>query len=71
MRAPVIMTYLEVNDDQDDNDCSYQVGDVRRVLPIECLLDSVKLIRLGQKEVEKRDDGSFEFSTLLCADGDG
>ena len=70
MRAPVIMTYLEVNDDQDDNDCGYQVGDVRRVLPIECLLDSVKLIRLGQEEVEKCDDGSFKFGTLLCADGD-
>ena len=71
MRTPAIMTYLEVNDDQDDDDCRYQVGDVWRVLPIECLLDSVKLIRLGQEEVEKRDDCSFEFGTLLCADGDG
>merc|ERR1712051_807967 len=52
---------LEVNDDQDDDDGGYQVGDVWRVLPIECLLDSVKLILLGQEEVEKCDDGSFEF----------
>ena len=71
MRAPAIMTYLEVNDDQDDDDGGYQVGDVRRVLPIECLLDSVKLILLSQEEVEKRDDCSFEFSTLLCANCNG
>ena len=41
MRAPEIMTYLEVDDDQDDNDSGYQVGDVRGVLPIEGLLDGV------------------------------
>ena len=71
MRAPAIMTYLEVDDDQDDNDGGYQVGNVRRILPIEGLLDGVKLVLLGQEEVEKCDDGSFELSTLLCADGDG
>ena len=70
MRVPAIKTYLEVDDDKDDNDCGYQVGDVWCVLPIECLLDGVKLVLLGQEEVEKGDDGSFEFSTLLCADGD-
>jgi hypothetical protein len=32
---------LEVDDDQDDNDGSYQVGYVRRILPIEGLLDGV------------------------------
>ena len=65
------MTYLEVNDDQDDNDGGYQVGNVRSVLPIEGLLDGVKLVLLGQEEVEKGDDGSLELSTLLRADGDG
>ena len=65
------MTYLEVDDDQDDDDSGYQVGDVRSVLPIEGLLDGVQLVLLGQEEVEKGDDGSFEFSTLLRADGDG
>ena len=71
MRAPAIMTYLEVDDDQDDDDGGYQVGNVRRILPIEGLLDGVKLVLLGQEEVEKGDDGSFELSTLLRADGDG
>merc|ERR1712051_37944 len=32
---------LEVDDDQDDDDSGYQVGDVRSVLPIEGLLDGV------------------------------
>ena len=71
MRAPAIMTYLEVDDDQDDDDGGYQVRNVRRILPIEGLLDGVELVLLGQEEVEKCDDGTFELSTLLRADGDG
>jgi hypothetical protein len=33
-------------------------------------LKSVKLVWLGQEEVEKSDDGALEFSSLISSDGD-
>ena len=65
------ITYLEVDNDQNDDNCGDQVGDIWRVLTVESLLQRVDLVLLGAQEVEESDDGSFELSTLLCADSDG
>lgn len=65
------LTYLEIDDDEDDEDCGEQIAYIRRVLPIESLLQGVELVRLGQQEVEESNDGALELSALLRADGDG
>merc|ERR1712051_1083212 len=52
---------------QNDRD----IGGVEQLDRVWVGLTSDELILLGQEEVEKGDDGSFEFSTLLRADGDG
>jgi hypothetical protein len=62
---------LEIDDDEDDEDCGEQIAYIRRVLPIESLLQGVELVRLGQQEVEESNDGALELSALLRADGDG
>ena len=65
------MTYLEVDDDQDHNDSGDQVGHIRRVLSVECLLQSVESILLSEQEVEECDDSAFKLGSLIRADGDG
>ena len=65
------MTYLEVDDDEDDEHSCEQVGDIGRVLPVEGLLQGEELVRLRQQEVEKCDNGTLEFGTLLRTDRDG
>ena len=63
-------TYLEVDDDEDNNDGGDEVADVGRVLAVKGLLQRVELVLLGEQEVEQRDDGTFELGTLLRADCD-
>ena len=70
--APVLegLTYLEVNDDEDDKDSGHQVADVRCVLPIEGLLQGIELVRFCEQEVEKSDDCTLKLGTLLGTNGD-
>ena len=63
-------TYLEINDNECHDNCSEQVAEVWSVLPINSLLNTIELVRLGQKEVEKSDDGTLEFSSLVSSNGD-
>lgn len=62
-------TYLEI----DDNECHYhsgeEVAEVWRVLPVDSLLDTIKLVWLSQKEMEQSDDGSLELSSLVGSNG--
>ena len=37
-------------------------------MPVEGLLESVKLVWLGQHEMEESDDGAFEFGSLISSD---
>lgn len=64
------MTYLEVNDNQSDDEGSDQVAEVWSILSVEGLLQSVKLVWLGQQEVEQGNDAAFEFSSLVSSNGD-
>ena len=70
--APVLegLTYLEVNDDEDDKDSGHQVADVRRVLSIEGLLQGIELVRFCEQEVEKSDDSTLKLGTLLGTNSD-
>ena len=65
-----INAYLEVDDNEDDNDSGDQIRDIGRVLPIEGLLQCENLVLLSQEEVEKGNDCTFELSSLLGTDGD-
>jgi hypothetical protein len=60
---------LEVNDDQSNDDGGDQVAEVWSILSVEGLLESVELVWLGQEEVEKSDDASLEFSSLISSNG--
>jgi len=61
---------LEVNDNENDNDCGDKVHKVGSVLPVEGLLESVEHCWLGHSKVEKSNNSSLEFGTLICSDGD-
>lgn len=64
-------TYLEVDDDEDNDNRGDQVADIGRVLTVEGLLKSKDLVGLGEEEVEESDDGAFELDTVLGLDRDG
>jgi hypothetical protein len=61
---------LEVDNDEDDDDGGNQVEKIWSILSVEGLLQSVKLVWLGKHEVEKSDDGTLEFGSLVSSDGD-
>jgi len=61
---------LEINDNECHNNCSEKVAKIWCVLSINCLLDTIELIWLGQQEVEKSDDATLEFSSLISSNGD-
>ena len=63
------VTYLEIDDDESHDYCGEQIAEIWSVLPINSLLDTIKLVRLGQEEVEKSDDGSLEFGSLISSNG--
>ena len=69
--TPSKNTYLEVNNDQEHNHGGNQVEQVGGVLAIESLLESAEFVGLGDEQVEKSDDGSFELGSRLRADGHG
>jgi len=60
---------LEIDDHKGDDDGGQEVAEIWCILAIEGLLQSIELVRLGQEEVEKGDDGSLELSTLISSDG--
>ena len=64
-------TYLEVDDDEDNDNRGNQVADIGRVLTVEGLLKSKDLVGLGEEEVEESDDGAFKLDTVLGLDRDG
>ena len=60
-----IQTYLEVDDNKGDDNSGHEVAKVGSVLAVESLLETVELVGLSEKEVEKSDDCTFEFSALV------
>lgn len=62
---------LEVDDNEGHDNGSQQVGNVGRVLSPEGLLKGVKLVLLGEQEMEQSNDSAFKLSTLLSTDGHG
>ena len=47
----LLHTYLEVDDHQEDGDGGEEVGDIGKILPVECLLQSPHLHMQMQLEI--------------------
>lgn len=62
-------TYLEVDDDKDDNDSGNEIQQIWSILSVECLLEAIQLVWLGKQEVEQSNDGTFELSSLISSNG--
>ena len=62
---------LEIDDNKHDNHGSNQVAKIWSVLSVESLLKPIKLVRFGEHEVEKSNDGSLKFSSLVSSNGSG
>ena len=63
--------YLEVDDDQEDEDGGEQVVQVGETLSVESLLEGGDLVGFRDQEVEESNDGSFVLSTSFSDDGNG
>lgn len=64
------VTYLEVNDHKEHNDCGRETGNVGGVFTEEGVLEGKNLVTLGQKRVEKGNNCAFELSVLFCLNRD-
>jgi hypothetical protein len=62
---------LEVDDDDEDEYGSQEIGQVGKVLTIESLLERTKLITSGDHQVEECNNSSFEFSSTSSVEGGG
>jgi len=62
---------LEVNDNYKDENGRQEVGQVGKVLAVECLLECTKLITSGDHQVEQCNYSSFEFSSTSSIEGSG
>lgn len=62
---------LEIDDGGEDYNGCEKVHDVREVLAVEGFPECSLLVWPGQEEMEKRDDGTFEFRTPAGIDGRG
>jgi hypothetical protein len=69
--STVMITYLEPNDNEHDDNGGGQVTEVGGVLTLEGLIDTVHRVRLGHDEMEGGDDGALELSALVRTDGHG
>ena len=62
---------MEVDDDHEDERSRDEVGDVGEVLSVKRLNEGRPLVVPRDEEVEERDDGSLELSSLTGVDGGG
>ena len=62
---------LEVDHDQEDQDCGEQVGDVGHVRPVKRLLECAHLVAAGDEQVEQGDDGALELGATAGVHGGG
>ena len=62
---------LEVDHHEEDQNRGQQVGDVRQVGAVECLLERAHLVSAGDEEVEERNDSTLELGTLASVHSRG
>lgn len=65
-----VVTYLEVDNYQNNHECSEEIRQVWGILAQHRLIEGLPFILLGQHEVEKSDNSTFKFSSLLSSDCD-
>ena len=59
---------LEVDNNENHNYCCDQVEKIWCILPIECLLQAIQFVWFCEHEMEKSNDSTFEFSSLVSSD---
>jgi hypothetical protein len=62
---------LEVDDDGKDDNGGQEVHDIGQSFPVECFLERSRLVVPGKQQVEKGNDGTFEFGSSTSVDGVG
>ncbi len=60
---------LQEDDSDEDNSSGQEVGDVGQVGSVESLAQSLGLVRLGDEQVEERNDSTLELHAASSADG--
>jgi len=60
---------LEVDHNQEDQDCGKQVGNIWKVLPVESLAESRNLVGLGYQHMEQCNNSTFKLSSTPGVDG--
>mmetsp|Transcript_18868 Transcript_18868/g.34041 ORF Transcript_18868/g.34041 Transcript_18868/m.34041 type:complete len:400 (-) Transcript_18868:397-1596(-) len=60
---------LEIDDNHKDQDSREKVGQVGKILTVECLTKSSNFIITGDKKMEESNDSTFELSSTSCVDG--
>lgn len=59
---------LEVDDDEEDDHSRQQIGHIRKILSVECLLQSPGFVRPCEQKVKERNDSSLELSSTATVD---
>lgn len=60
---------LEVDDNEHDDRSGEEVAKIRGILPIERLLQAVKLVWFCDQEMESGNDSTLEFGSLVSSNG--
>mmetsp|Transcript_22397 Transcript_22397/g.33091 ORF Transcript_22397/g.33091 Transcript_22397/m.33091 type:complete len:213 (+) Transcript_22397:683-1321(+) len=62
---------LEVNDNDKDQHSGQEIGQVGKILTVQCLLEGTKLVTSGNHEMEEGNNSSFKLSTTSSIEGSG
>lgn len=62
--------YLEINDDEKDQQGGKEIGQIRGTDSREGRVKGPDFVGLGEKQVEQRDDSPLEFDSGVGFDGD-
>ena len=63
-RAIGTSTHLEVDDDQEDDHCGQQIGDVGEVGAVEGRLEGLELVAARDQHLEQGDERTLKLGTL-------
>ena len=59
----VLTSYLEIDDDGENEDCGQQVHEVGQVLSVECLTQGTHFVLSSGQQMEKGNDGTLKLRT--------
>ena len=65
----LLLTYLEINDNQKDGNCGQQISAVGQVVPVESLLQGSHFVAALHQQLEESYDSSFKLGPLGSRNG--